>query len=457
MLERSGALTQTERTRAERTRQSQNEESTMSVAAAEPKGNTAGTISYTDLYRRWEENNWSAMGLDYSKDRAGWDALDEMQRKSALWMYSMFFYGEDSVTDNLSPYIDAAPTEEQAYFLTTQQVDEARHAIHFHRFFKEVLGAGDSVAETLESTLPQLNWGYTTVFDRLDRMADELRADRSLPKFAQAITLYHMIVEGTLAQPGQHYIEDFFTKDGTMPGFAEGMTHVSRDEQRHIGFGVKTLSEIVPQSDECKAAIVELFREVNKCSMSVFCPPNYDRAYTECWGFSLEDIFAFSLKLIRQRWKTIGFPLEEMPADVWPFDHDMPVEEIASRQIKLMLAGVTGEHTDKPDSSPEIQEIFFDMISRTADPKAAGSGPFTTQWQFTDADPWHLVLDNGSTRAVSGQAANPDLTLKTDWAEWISISKNNQNPLKSIATRKLTPKGSPRALNTFRKMFPAGA
>ena len=425
----------------------------MSVAAAEPKGNTAGNITYTDLYRRWEENNWSAMGLDYSRDREGWDALTDMQRKSALWMYSMFFYGEDSVADNLSPYIDAAPTEEQAYFLATQQVDEARHAVHFHRFFKEVLGAGDSIADTLESTLPQLGWGYRTVFDRLDQMADELRADRSLPKFAQAVTLYHMIVEGTLAQPGQHFIEDFFNKEGSMPGFSEGMTHVSRDEQRHIGYGVKTLSEIVPQSEECRAAVVEILRELNQASLAVFCPPNYDRAYSECYGFSLEDIYAFGLRLIKQRWKTIGFPLDEMPADVWPFDHDMPVEEIASRQIKLLLAGVTGEPTDRPDGSTEIQELLFDVTARTANPAAADSGPFTLQWKFTDADPWHLVVDNGSTRAVHGVAPHADLTLKTDWGEWVDIATNKKNPLRSVANRKLTPKGSPRAINTFRKVF----
>ena len=425
----------------------------MSVAAAEPRGNSTGTISYVDLYRRWEENNWSAMGLDFSKDRAGWDSLSDLQRKSALWMYSMFFYGEDSVADNLSPYIDAAPTEEQAYFLTTQQVDEARHAVHFHRFFKEVLGAGDSVAETLESTLPQLGWGYTNVFERLDRMADELRADRSLPKFAQAITLYHLIVEGTLAQPGQHYIEDFFTKDGSMPGFSEGMANVSRDEQRHIGFGVKTLSEIVPRSDECKAAIVELFREVNKYSLAVFCPPGYDRAYTDCWGFTMEDIYSFGLRLVRQRWKTIGFPLEEMPADIWPFDHSLPVEEIARRQVKLLLAGVTGELNPNPDCSPEIQEIFFDLVARTANPQAADAGAFTTQWLFTDAEPWHLVIDRGAATASPGIAAEPDLTVRTDWAEWVAISMNDRNPLRSIASRRLLPKGSPRALNTFRKAF----
>lgn len=425
----------------------------MSVAAAGPKGSKAGAISYGDLYRRWEENNWSATGIDYSRDRAGWDSFTDMQRQSALWMYSMFFYGEDSVTDNLSPYIDAAPTEEQAYFLATQQVDEARHAIHFHRFFKEVLGTGDNIAETLKSTLPQLGWGYRHVFERLDRMADELRADRSLPKFAQAITLYHLIVEGTLAQPGQHYIEDYLTRDGAMPGFSEGMKHVSRDEQRHIGYGVKTLSEIVPQSDECKAAIVELFREVNKYSLAVFCPPGFNRDYAECWGFSLEDIYSFGLRLVRQRWKTIGFPLEEMPQDVWPFDLTLPVEEVARRQVKLLLAGVTGEYNPQPESSPEIQEIFFDLVARTANPKAADAGAFTTQWQFTDAEPWHLIVEHGSTRAVRGLATDPDLTVRTDWAEWVAIAMNDRNPLKSIARRRLTPQGSPRAINTFRKVF----
>ena len=120
------------------------------MSVAQQDGIRAGaTISYEDLYRRWEQNNWSAYAIDFSRDREGWDALTDLQRESALWIYSMFFFGEDSVADNLSPYIDAAPREEQKYFLATQQVDEARHAVFFHRFFKEVIGAGDDLASTL--------------------------------------------------------------------------------------------------------------------------------------------------------------------------------------------------------------------------------------------------------------------------------------------------------------------
>src|SRR5919197_1198289 len=108
----------------------------------------ADQISYDDLYGRWEEGNWKATEIDFSEDRSGWASLSEIQRRSALWTYSMFFFGEDSVTENLSPYIDAAPKEEQKYFLATQQVDEARHSLFFHRFFKEVIGAGRSVGST---------------------------------------------------------------------------------------------------------------------------------------------------------------------------------------------------------------------------------------------------------------------------------------------------------------------
>src|SRR5204863_3091690 len=137
----------------------------------------------------------------------------------------------------------------------------------------------------------------------------------SLPKFAQAIALYHMVVEATLAQPGQHFIEDFFTKSGALPGFSEGMVNVSRDEQRHIGFGVKVLSELFAESDECKAAVVELMREIMPYSLAVFVPPNWDLEYTRCYGFELEDIYAFGLRSVRAKWRATGYPLEDMPPD----------------------------------------------------------------------------------------------------------------------------------------------
>ncbi len=413
----------------------------------------AGQITYDDLYRRWEEGNWRATELDFSEDRKGWDSLNEIQRKSALWIYSMFFYGEDAVADGLSPYIEAAPKEEQKYFLATQQVDEARHAVFFHRFFKEVIGVEGSIADGLDFTQGQLGWGYRNVFGRLERMVEELQTDRSLPKFAQAITLYHMIIEATMAQPGQHFIEDFFAKAGTMPGFSAGMEKVSRDEQRHIGFGVKVLSELFAESDECKAAASELLREVLPWVTGVFVPPGWDERYTTEYGFTLEQIYAFGMKSVEMKWKATGYPLSEMPPGIYPFDPEMPHEERAQRQIKLLRAGVMGEPNGKPDVNPELEAILFDLIARSAHTDAVDR-PVTIQWRFEDAEPYHLRIDNGSTRAEPGIVDKPDLTLKTTWADWIDVSVRGQDARRAMLRRKLKPRGSLRQLARMPKIFP---
>ena len=72
----------------------------MSVAAQ----SLMDSVTYEDLYHRWEQGNWSAYDIDFSADKEGWDGLSDIQRRSAMWIYSMFFYGEDRVADTLAPY-----------------------------------------------------------------------------------------------------------------------------------------------------------------------------------------------------------------------------------------------------------------------------------------------------------------------------------------------------------------
>jgi 1,2-phenylacetyl-CoA epoxidase catalytic subunit len=426
----------------------------VSVAAADKTTSTA-EITYEDLYRRWEQGNWKAYDIDFSEDAQGWNSLSDIQRKSAKWIYSMFFYGEDAVTDGLSPYIEAAPTEEQKYFLATQQVDEARHAVFFNRFFKEVIGAGgETISDGLGFTKQHLGWGYRGVFGRLEQMVEELHHDRSLPKYAQAITLYHLVVEAVLAQPGQHYIEDFLAKAGTMPGFSEGMEKVSRDEQRHIGFGVKVLSECIagPQAEECKAAIVELMQEIMPYAVAVLVPPNWDREYTRAYGFELEDIYAFGMRSVEAKWRMIGFPLHEMPG-VYPFDPEMPHEERAKRQIAMLQAGVLGEPNGKIDASPEVQGYLFDVIANSAD-KTVVDAPMTIQWKFRDAEPWHVRIDNGSSAAIRGEAEKADVTLRTSFQDWVDMTLHGGGQRRAMLRGKLRPSGSPRKLMKLQKIFP---
>src|SRR3712207_2003067 len=300
-------------------------------------------VSYEDLYKRWEKGNWSAMEIDFSTDRDEWNnSWSDTQRRAALWNYSLFFHGEDSVTDNLSPYIDAAPKEEQKYFLATQQVDEARHSVFFGRFMKEVVERGETIAGSLAATQPELSWGFRQTFQKLDEVADNLRKDKSLPNLAAAICMYHLVVEATLAQPGQHFIEGYLIERDIMPGFRAGMENVSRDEQRHIGFGVKMLSDLVQEDPDCRYAVADLLREVMPSGCGVCGPPGWDRRYVSCFGSTLEEVFEQGLTSLTQKLRSAGLAPEDLPGPP-PLPLDLTPREQAELALSLLEAGVFGE------------------------------------------------------------------------------------------------------------------
>ena len=403
-------------------------------------------ISYDDLYRRWEKGNWRATEIDFSQDVIDWnEKLTEEQRRSALWLYTLFFHGEDSVTDNLSPYIDAAPLEEQKYFLTTQQVDEARHAVFFKRFMHEVVGRGDgTMAGGLAATADELTWGHRQVFSRLDRMADELRADRSKPKLAAAVTLYHVVVEASLAQPGQHMIETYLEEFDVLPGFRAGMRNVALDEQRHIGFGVKLLADLYAEDPgPIQDAIVGCISEVLPWTSAVATPPNWDRSYTECFGFTLEDLGEAGALSFEQKLRAIGLPVDDLPR--FPMPMDIPPRERAVRGQKLLRAGLIGPGDEGVHADEEALAIFFDTIARQADGRTAKPGT-TIAWDFTDAQPWHLTLNGDRATATQGLPAHADLTLRSSLADFADVSAGRADARKLMLQRRLRPRGSVRLL-----------
>lgn len=411
------------------------------------------SVSYEDLYARWERGHWRATEIDFSQDVVDWhERLTPEQRRSALWLYALFFHGEDSVADNLSPYVDAAPLEEQKYFLTTQQVDEARHAVFFKRFLHEVVGAGDGTAAGgLRATESQLTWGHRQVFRRLDRMADELRHDRSPTRLAAAVTLYHVVVEAALAQPGQHMIEGYLEEYDVLPGFREGMRHVAQDEQRHIGFGVKLLADLYRRDPEpIQRAIVDVVAEVLPWTAGVAKPPQWDRSYTECFGFTLEDLGEAGAASMEQKLRAVGLPLDTIPR--FPMPMDLPPRERSRRGQKLLRAGLIGPAEDGVVQDPEAIEIMFDTLRRGANSDAVRPGT-TIEWDFADAAPWHLVLDDGGSRAVPGHAPHADVRLRCRFADWADVMAGREDPRRLLARRRLRLKGRPRAMLALRHVF----
>jgi putative sterol carrier protein len=413
----------------------------------------ADAISYTDLYSRWERGNWSATELDFSEDARQWrEDFTEFERTAALWNYCLFFWGEDAVADNLSPYIDAAPLEEQKYFLATQQVDEARHAVFFKRFMQEVCGIGDgSMSSGLQAIKPELTSGFRKIFDRLDRMAVELRADRSPAKLAAAVTLYHVVIEASLAQPGQHFICSYLEKRDVLPAFREGMEKIAADEQRHIGFGVKLLADLKREDPVgVPKAVAHLLHDVTRYTSQVLMPPGWDESYITVFGSSLDEVGVEGLTSLTTKLRSAGMALDSLPGPALLPSGLSPIE-ISQRGRALAKAGVVGVREGPTKRDPETVALLFDTIRRQVNPEHGLRRAMTVQWEFTDPDvpAWYLIVNNGSSEVNEGEAPRADLRLRLAYQDWVDIVGQRLDPLRAVATGKLRPRGN---LLTFRKL-----
>src|SRR5581483_4712941 len=202
------------------------------------------------------------------------------------------------------------------------------------------------------------------VFARLDRMADELRRDRSRPKLAQAIALYHLVIEAALAQPGQHLIEESLTRRDQLPGFRQGIHNIARDEQRHIAFGVKMIADLVREDPDCLPAIEELFRSLVPYTTAVLIPPNWDERYVTVFGFTLMDIFVYGSDALEARLRAAGLDPLTLRIGL-PFD--VPSEERARRGLALLRAGYLGPSNGPVKADPEATSLLFDGLARQVD------------------------------------------------------------------------------------------
>ena len=418
--------------------------------------NPLDNISYEDLYRRWEQGNWRSSELDFSLDAEQWQTdFSDIERRGALWNYSLFFWGEDAVADGLSPYIDAAPLEEQKYFLATQQVDEVRHAVFFNRFMHEVVGVGGpSVSDGLTAIKPQLTWGFEQIFDRLVTMCDELRKDPSIPRLAAAVCLYHVIIEATLAQPGQHFITTYLTDRDVLPGFRAGMENVAADEQRHIGFGVKLLSDLREMDPEVPDAVADLLREVIPWTAAVLIPPDFDMRYIECFGTTLEDIGEEGATSLETKMRMAGMPIDELPGPpVFPVPGTP--RERAERGHRMVRAGYLGEKLGPPSAASEDMRLLFETLAGGLDAGAACE-PGAIQWEFNDAETWHVLVANGNTRAEPGRLDSPRVVFKSKrFEDLVDVFARRQDPKRLLARGRLRPKGDLRWLWRSRGMFPS--
>jgi ribonucleoside-diphosphate reductase beta chain len=267
-------------------------------------------LTYSELYNLWERQHWATQDLDFTQDRIDWhERIPPEERRQRMYGLSSFFIGEQKVAEELGPMMRAAPTEEMRIFLCTQIADEARHVRFFNRFYDEVgiLQANTlqgRLAETSEHVNPEFNQLFDEMLkSRVDRLA---RQPGDLEALTEAVTLYHMVIEGMLALTGQHFILQYNEEQETLPGFVEGFNKIARDEHRHVAFGARFLREMAAQDSKYGDAITRTMTEVAPIADAVLQPKWYVEGETEVLGASMEETRAFAMKALERRLKVIG-------------------------------------------------------------------------------------------------------------------------------------------------------
>jgi ribonucleoside-diphosphate reductase beta chain len=283
--------------------------------ADESKLSTVTLMTPQELYELWERQNWQSHAIDFSRDLRDWEAMDDDLREHLAWNLSSFFVGEERVTTQFSGLVMAYESQSEEAFLTTQQVDEARHAQHFNRFYEQVMKIDGTFEDRLLRAREDLNPAFIEMFDVVlvewgQRLVDD-------PVNAEAkvdfVTLYHMIIEGTLALTGQNFLTSYMERKGILPGWVEGFKLISQDEHRHVAYGTWLLREKAKDL-ALRERIGQRLAELLPLANGVLVPRGANPQSYTILDYTMEETNAFAFNALNRRLKVIGIDLARVAA-----------------------------------------------------------------------------------------------------------------------------------------------
>jgi ribonucleoside-diphosphate reductase beta chain len=266
------------------------------------------------LYRHWEEQQWSPWEIDLSTDGRHWEAMGGEDRALIFWALSSLMVAEERITTKFAGLVMAYGTEEEATFLATQQVDEARHMQFYARFQDEVIADPAAIAVHVARAREQLSPAFAKVFDEaLVGAHERLVANPADPGAKVAfVTTYHMVIEGTLGLTAFEFITRHLERETLLPGFVAGYGKIHHDEQRHIGYGTWYLRDAVRREPALAEHVRQTLRDLLPAVAEALTPPDREGTDWDALGASADDIRAFALDGLTRRLKIVGVPLTSL-------------------------------------------------------------------------------------------------------------------------------------------------
>jgi ribonucleoside-diphosphate reductase beta chain len=266
------------------------------------------------LYRHWEDQQWSPFAIDLAADREQWPAMSGDDRDLVFWALSSLMVAEERITTKFGGLVLAYGSEEEATFLATQQVDEARHMQFYARFQDEVIADPGAIGAHVAKAREQLSPAFSKVFDEALVQAHErlVAAPGDAGAKVDFVTTYHMVIEGTLGLTAFRFITRYLEGEGLLPGFVEGYSKIHHDEQRHIGYGTWFLRAAVEADPALADRVRATLRGLLPAVAESLSPPDREGTDWDALGASAEEIRSFALDGLTRRMKIVGVPLSTL-------------------------------------------------------------------------------------------------------------------------------------------------
>jgi len=266
------------------------------------------------LYRHWEDEQWSPFRIALERDVEQWQGMAADDRSLVFWALSSLMVAEERITTKFSGLVGAYGTEEEATFLATQQVDEARHMQFYARYQDEVVADPGAIAEHVTRARELLSPAFATIFDEALVQAHErlTAAPADTGAKVEFVTTYHVVIEGTLGLTAFNFITGYLERSEQLPGFVEGYSKIHHDEQRHIAYGTWFLREAVRADPALADNVRATLRSLLPAVAQALTPPDREGTDWDALGASSDEIREFAVSGLSRRLKIVGVPLDSL-------------------------------------------------------------------------------------------------------------------------------------------------
>src|SRR6201987_4687365 len=190
---------------------------------------------------------WNPADIDFSRDREDWERLTDDQRHYATRLCAEFIAGEESVTQDIQPFMAAMRAEGRLgdeMYLTQFAFEEAKHTQVF-RLWLDAVG----MTQDLHGYLDDLPAYRKMFYEELPDSLDALSTDPSPAAQVRASATYNHIVEGMMALTGYYAWHKICVERGILPGMQELVQRIGDDERRHMAWGTFTFRRDVAADD----------------------------------------------------------------------------------------------------------------------------------------------------------------------------------------------------------------